>query len=226
MSKPVISAILFDADGVIQRAPDFAHRIEKAFGTAPTDLDRCVAEVFAAQTPCLSGIGDYAEALRPILQRWCAGCDPLEFFEAWHLIDADAGVLCLIETLRASGVYCALASNQEAHRARQMSEALGYRAVFDAEFYSYEVGHAKPDPRYFEHVLNRTGLDARMTLFIDDLPENLDAARAVGLNTMQFELEGRPGCADRLAMCLEAYDLRPSCLARPTTNLRNIADGS
>lgn len=90
-----------------------------------------------------------------------------------------------------------------------MSDGLGYRAVFDAEFYSHEVGHAKPDPRYFEHVLNRTGLNARTTLFIDDLPENLDVARALGLNTMHFELEGRADCADRLAMCLEAYDLRP-----------------
>lgn len=209
MAKPVISAILFDADGVIQRAPDFAHRLEKAFGTAPPDLDGCVAEIFAAQTPCLSGKGDYAEALGPVLQRWSAGCAPLEFFEAWHLIDADAGVLALIAALRATGVYCALASNQEAHRARQMSDVLGYRAVFDAEFYSCEVGHAKPDPRYFEHILSRTGLDARTTLFIDDLPGNLDAARAVGLNTMHFELEGRPECADRLAMCLRAYDLRP-----------------
>ena len=209
MVKPIISAVLFDADGVIQRAPDFAHRIGKAFGTAPADLDGCVAEIFAAQTPCLSGHADYAETLGPVLQRWGAGCDPLNFFEAWHLIDAHPGVLGLIKTLRATGVYCALASNQEAHRAREMSKGLGYAAMFDAEFYSYELGHAKPDPRYFEHVLTRAGLEARTTLFIDDLPANLEAARAVGLNTMLFALEGRPECADRLALELEAYDLRP-----------------
>jgi putative hydrolase of the HAD superfamily len=147
--------------------------------------------------------------LRPVLQRWSTGCDPLKFFEAWHLIDAHAGVLSLIETLRATGVYCALASNQEAHRARQMSDALGYGALFDAEFYSCDVGHAKPDPRYFEHILALTGLSARTTLFVDDCPSNLVGARAVGLNAMHFELEGRPECADRLAMRLEAYDLRP-----------------
>ncbi|WP_312163247.1 HAD-IA family hydrolase [Phenylobacterium sp.] len=209
MSKPVISALLFDADGVIQRAPHFAQRLEKAFGAAPTDLAGCVAEIFAAETPCLSGKGEYTEALKPVLQRWGAGCDPLEFLEAWHLIDADAGVLCLIETLRATGVYCALASNQEAHRARRMSDALGYRTMFDAEFYSCDIGHAKPDPRYFEHILSSASLDARRTLFIDDRPDNVDAARAVGLNAMLFELEGRPECADRLAICLSAYDLRP-----------------
>lgn len=213
MSKPVISAVLFDADGVIQRAPDFAHRIEKAFGVAPADLEGCIADIFSAEAPCLSGKADYADALRPVLERWGAACGPHEFFAAWHLIDAHTGVLGLIETLRASGVYCALASNQEAHRARQMSHVLGYRDMFDAEFYSCEVGHAKPDPRYFHHILDRTDLDPRATLFVDDRTDNLDAARTVGLNTMHFALEGLPECADRLATCLSAYDLRPLCVA-------------
>lgn len=208
MSRPPISAILFDADGVVQRAPEFGHRLRRAFGEEPVEIDSCVAEIFAAQAPCLSGKADYAELLIPVLEKWSAGCAPHKFFEAWHLIDADAGVLNLVGALRKAGLYCALASNQEVHRARTMSQGLGYSAAFDAEFYSYELGHAKPDIRYFEELLARAGLDARTTLFVDDLSENLDAARAVGLHTMQFELMGRTDCAGRLAAALQNYDLR------------------
>jgi HAD superfamily hydrolase (TIGR01509 family) len=202
-----ISAILFDADGVIQRSIAFDERIRRAFGEAPMDIEGCISDIFAAEKPCLAGEADYAEALGPVLEKWGAPCDAAAFFKAWHVINTAPGMIELIGGLRRSGVYCALASNQEAHRARHMSTVLGYGALFDDEFYSCHLGHAKPSARYFEALLDRAGLDPRTTLFIDDLEENVAAARGVGLQAVQFELVGE-GDGLRLAGLLEGYGVR------------------
>ncbi|MCF6214579.1 MAG: HAD family phosphatase [Emcibacter sp.] len=44
----------------------------------------------------------------------------------------------------------------------------------------------KPDPRIYQILLNRTGIPATHSLFIDDRLENIIAARKMGLQTHQF----------------------------------------
>jgi epoxide hydrolase-like predicted phosphatase len=51
---------------------------------------------------------------------------------------------------------------------------------------SYEVGFAKPDARIFHEVLKRSGLTAPECLFVDDLKLNIEAAKALGMKTIQF----------------------------------------
>jgi 2-haloacid dehalogenase len=51
---------------------------------------------------------------------------------------------------------------------------------------SGEVSLAKPDPRIFELTIRRTGLDPATTLFTDDSPRNVEAARACGLRAELF----------------------------------------
>jgi len=183
-----IRAILFDADGVIHRAPPFADRLFSAFGCPINAVDECISDIFAVERAALIGDGDYAVALKPILDKWAPGMSPIAFFEHWHTFGIDQRVLDLVQKLRHSGIYCALASNQERHRAKRMSEQLGYADAFDAEFYSCHVGHAKPSARFFEIILERTRLDPAATLFIDDLAENVAAAQSVGIHAIQFEL--------------------------------------
>ncbi len=46
--------------------------------------------------------------------------------------------------------------------------------------------HAKPDAAIFMRLLERNGLTAASTLFIDDAPANVDAAAALGFHTVLF----------------------------------------
>lgn len=55
--------------------------------------------------------------------------------------------------------------------------------------YSCRVGHMKPDPRIFLHALRVTGADPRHSLFVDDAPENIEAAAKLGFHTHLFESE-------------------------------------
>ena len=52
---------------------------------------------------------------------------------------------------------------------------------FDRHWVSHEMGLEKPDPAIYEQVLRATGLPSEAHLFIDDIGENVEAARSVGM---------------------------------------------
>ena len=63
------------------------------------------------------------------------------------------------------------------HFRRQFAEVLAH---FDAVVCSHEVGVRKPDPRVFDHCLRLARARPDECVFVDDLPANVDAARALG----------------------------------------------
>jgi putative hydrolase of the HAD superfamily len=63
------------------------------------------------------------------------------------------------------------------HFRRQFASTLD---CFDALVVSHEVGLRKPDPGIYHHAQQRAGCLAGECLFIDDLPANVEAARACG----------------------------------------------
>jgi 2-haloacid dehalogenase len=58
---------------------------------------------------------------------------------------------------------------------------------FEAIVISGDVGVTKPDPRIFRHLLERYRLEPSKTLFIDDVPANIEAATALGMPSVRFE---------------------------------------
>jgi 2-haloacid dehalogenase len=57
---------------------------------------------------------------------------------------------------------------------------------FDGIVISGEERICKPDPRIFRLLLDRYGLRAEETLFIDDSPGNVEAARGMGMVAVRF----------------------------------------
>lgn len=57
---------------------------------------------------------------------------------------------------------------------------LGY---FDKVYYSHEIGYRKPDKEAYEIVLKENNLLPAETLFIDDSIQNIEAAKALGMQT-------------------------------------------
>ncbi len=51
---------------------------------------------------------------------------------------------------------------------------------FEAMFFSNEMGLAKPDARCYEQVIRETGIVPEETLYIDDLPANIEAGKKAG----------------------------------------------
>jgi putative hydrolase of the HAD superfamily len=59
--------------------------------------------------------------------------------------------------------------------------------LFDGIVVSAAVKLLKPDPAIYEHLRERFALDFTVSVFIDDLPRNVESARRVGLPAIQFE---------------------------------------
>ena len=62
---------------------------------------------------------------------------------------------------------------------------------FIKAYYSHLIGFRKPDLASYEFVLKDAGINAGETLFIDDLPNNIEGAKAAGIQTHLLLLHER-----------------------------------
>ncbi|RZU03506.1 putative hydrolase of the HAD superfamily [Kribbella rubisoli] len=202
MMMRAVTAVLFDADGVVQRpTSDWWSSLSSL---VPADGDAFVADLMAAEKPCLVGKVDFRDALADVLRRWHSPASVDEALEPWSWFAAEPEVVSLIGSLRSAGVGCHLATNQQSYRRTIMQDERGYGAWFDRTFYSCDLGLAKPDPAYFRAILGSLDLPASSVLFIDDNVANVDAAASVGLQAELYDLSaGVPA----LASLLRRYDL-------------------
>jgi putative hydrolase of the HAD superfamily len=60
-------------------------------------------------------------------------------------------------------------------------------SLFKTPYYSHEMGMRKPDPASFTYILEKEGLVASETLFIDDNEPNIIAAASVGLKVLHLK---------------------------------------
>jgi FMN phosphatase YigB (HAD superfamily) len=59
----------------------------------------------------------------------------------------------------------------------------GNEHLFEKTYYSHLVGKRKPEIDFFEQVLAENNLKPGETLFIDDSPQHLEAAKTLGIQT-------------------------------------------
>ena len=62
-----------------------------------------------------------------------------------------------------------------------------FASIFKTPYYSHKMGMRKPDPASFTYILEKEGLVAAETLFIDDNEPNIIAAAAVGLKVLHLK---------------------------------------
>ena len=69
---------------------------------------------------------------------------------------------------------------------RDLQLRFGYKefdALFDKSYFSFDIHLEKPDPRFFEMILDHEGLVPEETLFIDDTETNIKVAKKLGIRT-------------------------------------------
>lgn len=143
-------------------------------------------DILEAETEVLESATGFIERLEAKLTKWNRLDFVSETLNVLHAIEVHPDVLQTVQAIRRSGIRCHIGSNQQALRAKHMSEALNYRSLFDSEFYSCFMGTAKPQIGFFEKVVAQLGCDAGAVLFLDDRSENVEAAKQAGLNATVF----------------------------------------
>lgn len=77
-------------------------------------------------------------------------------------------------------------SNMPAPYARELEQRHAFLRHFDGGIFSGDELCSKPDPRIYQLLQSRYHLAPESTVFIDDLPVNIEAARALGWKGVHF----------------------------------------
>lgn len=85
-----------------------------------------------------------------------------------------------------AGVRLYYLSNMPIPYARTLERLHPFLAWFDGGIFSGDVQHIKPEPAIYQLLQTRYALESARTVFIDDLPGNVQAARALGWHGIEF----------------------------------------
>jgi len=112
-----------------------------------------------------------------------------EIIQAWNamLLDMPIQRVQIIEKLKEKYRVYLLSNTNSIHRSCFDTSARAYdklSQLFHQVYYSYELKVSKPDKRAFEKVIEASGLTPATTLFLDDSPQNIETAKAMGFQTV------------------------------------------
>ena len=92
----------------------------------------------------------------------------------------------LVKGLKAAGHRVYYLSNYSRKAYNECGESLAFMPLMDGGLVSFRVGLTKPDPRMYRRFLDEYALAAQNCVFIDDTPENVEAAREIGFTGIIF----------------------------------------
>ena len=96
------------------------------------------------------------------------------------------GMLALVQQLQKQGFRTPLFSNINENWAQSVQKA-GYYDHFAPLFLSYQMNAEKPHREAYQQVSEALQLDAQACLFIDDKLENVEAAKKIGMDALDFK---------------------------------------
>lgn len=96
------------------------------------------------------------------------------------------GSVALLHELHGGGIPLFALTNWSAELFPHARERFPFLGVFADIVVSGEEGLAKPEPAIFQRLSRRMGAPLGGTVFIDDSPRNVEAARALGMDAIHF----------------------------------------
>lgn len=183
-----ISAVIFDMGGVFLRSMDTASRERQAarFGITRQELE---ATVFAIETADPAARGNLPEQAHweAIGRRLGLRPEEMPSFQEEFFADdrVDYDLLGFLNNLRPA-IKTGLLSNAWPSARWTLTERFPCLQYFDVSIFSCEVGLLKPDARIYQLILERLEVPAQAAVFLDDFPENVAGAQAVGMHAVQF----------------------------------------
>jgi epoxide hydrolase-like predicted phosphatase len=106
------------------------------------------------------------------------------YFEHLH---ANEPMIDYMRELRGRGLKMAICTNNVREWEARWRAMLPVDEIFHVVVDSGFVGMRKPEPGIYAYTLERLGVDADATLFVDDFEINCAAARELGMRAVRFE---------------------------------------
>jgi 2-haloacid dehalogenase len=178
--------VVFDLGNVLIRwdpAPAFHGVLD------PDDVPAFLDEIdFAAWNHEQDAGRSWDEAVRELTARHPHHADVIAAYVPNFLdtLQEMPDTVALLGELQEAGVRLLALTNWSAELFAVARKEFAFLDLFDGIVVSGEERVAKPDPRVFEILLERYGVDGARALFVDDSPANVAAARQAGLRGVVF----------------------------------------
>jgi epoxide hydrolase-like predicted phosphatase len=185
----VVRAVVFDIGGVLEDTPPLGTpgKWEERLGLRPGELDERTDDLWQKGALGLISLADVHAALGERL-RVDEAVVTAFMDDMWteYLGTLNAELTGYLRGLRPR-YRTGILSNSFVGAREKERDRYGFPDLVDTIVYSHEVGLAKPDPRVYELTCERLDVRPRETVFLDDVPEFVDAARELGIQAILFE---------------------------------------
>lgn len=109
------------------------------------------------------------------------------FFHLWDSQDLVAGTVDLMERLKAASFTLFALTDNTKETESYLRKRYDFWQHFDGVVNSANVGHLKPSPEIYNHLLEGFDLAPEQTVFLDDMPHNVEGAQAMQMHAIQFK---------------------------------------
>ena len=185
-----LRAVIFDYGMVLTGQPSTAaHDAMLRITGLPHDQFETIywADRHAYDEGKLTGLQFWQNIVRDAkLNLDAAAIDELNLWDARMWTTQNPAMLAWQQQLKQHGIKTAILSNMGDTVLANMEREFDWLPQFDVLVWSYQHKMAKPDPAIYRLTLDQLGTRPEETLFIDDRPANIDAARALGLVAILF----------------------------------------
>ena len=184
-------AVIFDYGRVLSLAP------------SPAELQQFAALVGVPEPPFFEIYSatrhDYDSGRADFRQHWqafaeAAGVqlgpaqvDRIAEMETLMWLRVNPAALALAREIKAQGLLIAILSNIPHDLLAYVRREFDWLSEFDVKVWSCELGIVKPAPAIYRACLEQLRCQPHRALFFDDRPNNVEAARALGMEAHLFE---------------------------------------
>jgi 2-haloacid dehalogenase len=185
----VITTVVFDLGGVLIDW-DPRHLYRQMFSD-PEEMEIFLRDIVSPDWNAEQDSGrTWAEATALLLEEH-PNHEPMitAYVDRWDEMLAGPfdGTVAVLSDVREAGLRIYALTNWSAEtfpRARQLFPFLEW---FEGIVVSGDEGIRKPDPEIWRRLISRYGIDPTTTVFIDDMPRNVEIATEFGFEAIRFE---------------------------------------
>jgi glucose-1-phosphatase len=177
----MIKLFIFDMGGVLARDFDILPQAAALFSLREEEMLNYIRDDIEG---LMNGSIPSAEFWKRFTNRSSVVVDGNPFIDLFNPRLDKATIKLILELKESCAVVCGtntIAEHYNYHKGR------GDYAVFDRVYASQLIGIAKPRAEFFQWILDKESVRPEEAVFCDDLDENIQSARTLGINSFLFK---------------------------------------
>ena len=173
--------VIFDMGGVLTHHGHTFASVAHALGINESDFFRIAGKGWDR---LVCGKIDSHLFWKKLSQKLKGNISP-DLFNRYFYPQINQAVLEMIKRLQRTHYKVVCGTNTIADH-YQIHVHRGDYDIFDQIYASHLIGLAKPDPQFYHYILKKEKTIPGNTVFIDDMMENIQSAREIGIQAVHF----------------------------------------